>query len=162
LKRIKCYIATDGGIKSVTKSAISQRKTEGKTMARSFTVLINQVDFPLRAPLQAAIKGLNFNLTVEDDYVPFVSSGYLPCTLEGEDTGLMMRYCKLEPPTDKDGSVNLQWSGDLREKITVLMIASVLASQFNAHVLDENHALISAPALVIVTKQALARMDEVT
>jgi hypothetical protein len=130
-------------------------------MARSFTVLINQADFPLRASLQAAIKDLHFNLTVEDDYVPFVSSGYLPCTLEGEDAGLMMRFCKLEPPADKDGSVNLQWSGDPREKITVLMIASALASQFNASVLDESHALISPPALVAMAKQAIASIDEV-
>ncbi|HEY3301048.1 MAG TPA: hypothetical protein VGJ90_09770 [Methylophilaceae bacterium] len=130
-------------------------------MARSFTVLINQADFPLRASLQAAIKDLHFKLTLEDDYVPFVSAGYLPCTLEGEDAGLMMHFCKLEPPTDKDGSVNLQWSGDPREKITVLIIASALASHFNASVLDENNALISASALLTMTKQTLASIDEV-
>jgi hypothetical protein len=129
-------------------------------MARSFTVLIHKEDFPLRAPLQAAIKDLNFNLTVEDDYVPFVSSGYLPCTLEGEDAGLMMRFFSHEPPTDKDGSVSLQWSGDPREKVTVLIIASVLAIQFNASVLDENNVLVSALALASMAKQALASIDE--
>lgn len=129
-------------------------------MARSFTVLIHQTDFPLRAALQAAIKDLKFNLTVEDDYVPFVSSGYLPCTLEGEDAGLMLRFYKHEPPSDADDSVNLQWSGDPREKITVLIIASALASQFNARVLDENGALTSASALVSMATQALARMED--
>lgn len=129
-------------------------------MARSFTVLIHQADFPLRAALQAAIKDLNFNLTVEDDYVPFVSSGYLPCTLEGEDAGLMIRFFKHEPPTDKDDSISLQWSGDPREKVTVLIIASALASQFNANVLDENSAPVSASALFSMAKQALSSIDE--
>ena len=129
-------------------------------MARSLTVLMNQADFPLRAPLQAAIKALHFNLTIEDDYVPFVNSGYLPCTLDGEDAGLMLRFCKLEKPTDKDSSVNLQWSGDPREKITVYIIATALASQFNASVLDENNAPISVSALMAMTKQALSSIDE--
>ncbi len=129
-------------------------------MARSFTVLIHQADFPLRASLQAAIKDLNFNLTVEDDYVPFVSSGYLPCTLEGEDAGLMLRFFKHEPASDKDNSVNLQWSGDPREKVTVLIIASALANQYNASVLDENSQPISASVLVSMAKQALASMDD--
>lgn len=129
-------------------------------MARSFTVLIHQADFPLRASLQAAIKDLNFNLTVEDDYVPFVSSGYLPCTLEGEDAGLMLRFFKHEPDSDKDDSVNLQWSGDPREKVTVLIIASALASRFNALVFDENSAPVSASTLVGMAKQALASMDD--
>ena len=129
-------------------------------MARSFTVSIQQADFPLRAALQAAIKALNFNLTVEDDYVPFVSSGYLPCTLEGEDAGLMMRFFKPESPTDKSDSVNLQWSGDPREKVTVLIIASALANQFDASVLDENSTPVSATTLVSMAKQALATLDE--
>lgn len=129
-------------------------------MARSFTVLIHQADFPLRTSLQATIKDLNFNLTVEGDYVPFVSSGYLPCTFEGEDAGLMMRFFKHESLTDKEGSVSLQWSGDPREKVTVLIIASALAGQFNARVLDESSKPLSASALIGMTKQALASIDE--
>ena len=61
-------------------------------MARSQTAYINRKDVPARADLQKAIDQLGFKVTLDHAYAPFKTSGYLPCTLDGEDAGFNMRF----------------------------------------------------------------------
>ncbi len=61
-------------------------------MARSQTAYLLRDDVPTRAALQKAIDGLKFKLTLDNSYVPFQTSGYLPCTLDGEDAGFDIRF----------------------------------------------------------------------
>jgi hypothetical protein len=130
-------------------------------MARNYIVNMKQEDFPLRKALQAAINTLGYPLIIEDDYVPFASSGYLPCTLNGEDAGLMIRFITSEDKANQVASISLQWSGDEREKATVAIIATALTSSFDAMVLDDNNVALSFTALTASTKEILAGMDEV-
>ncbi|MDX1914010.1 MAG: hypothetical protein SFU55_00370 [Methylophilus sp.] len=129
-------------------------------MARTYTVKMKQDAFPLRGALQAAIKTLGYPLTLEDDYVPFASSGYLPCTLDGEDAGLIIRFIGSEDVTNQNASISLQWSGDAREKVTVMIVATALASSFKATVLDENNVELSLAELTTSTKNVLASLDK--
>lgn len=128
-------------------------------MARTYIVKMKQEAFPLRGALQAAIKALGYPLTLEDDYVPFASSGYLPCTLDGEDAGFIIRFISNDI-AGEDATISLQWSGDPREKATVLIVATALASSFNATVLDENNEILALTELTASTKKSLASMDE--
>lgn len=129
-------------------------------MARSYSLKMKQENFPLRAVLQAAIKALGYPLIIEDDYVPFASSGYLPCTLNGEDAGLMIRFISSTDAENQDATISLHWSGDEREKATAMIFAIALAESFEAIVLDENNTLQPLNDLTTSIKKSLASMDE--
>lgn len=127
-------------------------------MARHYTVYLNRDRFPKRAGLQAAIKALGFKLTLEEDYVPFVSSGYLPCTLDGEDAGFTLRFHTVEGINGSDAAT-LQWSGDPREQASAIMVAAALAHEFGALVHDPDDNETSADALLAAAEKVFAGLD---
>ncbi len=127
-------------------------------MARHYTIYLNRDHFPKRAGLQAAIKALGFKLTLEEDYVPFVSSGYLPCTLDGEDAGFTLRFHTVEETSGCDGAATLQWSGDPREQASVIMVAAALAHEFGALVHDADDNMTSTDALLAEAEKVLAEL----
>lgn len=61
-------------------------------MPRSYVALLAHADVPARKPLQEAITSLKFNLVFDGDYVPFETTGYLPCTFDGEDAGFNLKF----------------------------------------------------------------------
>lgn len=61
-------------------------------MAVSYAILIRRADLPTRPALQEALAGLRFRLTLDEAYAPLESTGYLPCTLNGEDAGVDLRF----------------------------------------------------------------------
>ncbi|MGJ4952001.1 hypothetical protein [Bradyrhizobium sp. HKCCYLS20291] len=65
-------------------------------MARVLTAYLKRTEVPTRTALQQAIAGLPFPLTLDDGYVPLETSGYLPCTLDGEDAGFDLRFTEIE------------------------------------------------------------------
>jgi hypothetical protein len=128
-------------------------------MARHYTIYLNRDRFPNRAGLQAAIKALGFKLTLEEDYVPFVSSGYLPCTLDGEDAGFTLRFHTVEGTSGYDGAATLQWSGDPREQASVIMVAAALAHEFGALVHDADDNATSTEALLAKAEKVFAELN---
>lgn len=128
-------------------------------MAQTYTAFLIRDLIPERTALQAAIKSLGFKLTLEDDYTPFVSSGYLPCTLDGEDAGFTIRFINSQTVAGKDAGIALESGGDPREEATILMIAAALASSFNAVVHDKNNTQMASEALVVAAKKAFAALD---
>jgi len=128
-------------------------------MARTCTAFLKRERIPLRAPLQAAIQALGFKLTLEDDYEPFVTSGYLPCTLDGEDAGLTLRFDANTEVDGKDSALTLQWSGDPREQVSVMMIAAALAHGFDAVVRDADNVVKSADELIASAKKGFESLD---
>jgi hypothetical protein len=127
-------------------------------MAQTLTAFLLRDTIPERAALQASIKALGFKLTLEDDYVSFASSTYLPCTLDGEDAGFTMRFIDSQIVTEKDAGIVLKSGGDPREEVTVLMIAATLASSFNAVVHDKNNTKITTEVLITSARKSL-RLD---
>lgn len=128
-------------------------------MARTYTAFLMRDHIPQRGALQAAIKALGFKLTLEDNYVPFASSGYLPCTLDGEDAGLTMRFVSSDAIAGKDAAIILQSGGDPREEATVVIIAAALANSFNAVVRDPDSVEKSADELIAAAKKTFASLD---
>ncbi|PKO91521.1 MAG: hypothetical protein CVU15_07775 [Betaproteobacteria bacterium HGW-Betaproteobacteria-1] len=128
-------------------------------MARHYTVYLNRDRFPKRAGLQAAIKALGFKLTLEEDYVPFISSGYLPCTLNGEDAGFTLRFHTTDGINGRDGAATLQWSGDPREQASAIMVAAALAHEFGALVHDADGRESSIEAMLAEAEKIFAELN---
>lgn len=128
-------------------------------MAHTFTAFLLRDHIPKRAALQAAIHSLGFKLTLEDDYVPFASSGYLPCTLDGEDAGLNIRFVSSDAIAGKDAAIVLQSGGDPREEATVVMIAAALANNFDAVIRDKSNSERNTEGLIASAKEAFAELD---
>ncbi len=103
-------------------------------MARALTAYLKREKVPERTALQQAIAALKFPLTLDDLYVPFETSGYLPCTLDGEDAA-----AEPAPPSslgDRDTALICKWGGDAREEVAALLVCAALAKNFDALVLE--------------------------
>jgi len=120
---------------------------------------MNQDRIPDLPQLQAAIKSLGFKLVVDDTYVPLQSSGYLPCTLDGEDAGVTISFEPSNEIPGKGTAITLHWSGDPREQVSAAMIAATLAHGFVATVRDQNQQEACAEALVSDARQQFSNLD---
>jgi hypothetical protein len=138
-------------------------------VARTLHAYLFSERMPVRAQLQSAVTRLGFKLTLDDAYAPFETQGYLPCTVEGEDAGVDMRFERNAnvPGTaqslaveqgDRRAVMRLRWSGDAREHLSALVIASALALDFDALLLDpEDGSQVMAATLL---KQARSLQEE--
>jgi hypothetical protein len=134
-------------------------------MARAHTAYLNRSDVPARKALQSAIDDLKLKLTLDDAYAPFETSGYLPCTLDGEDAGFTLRFDEApkDPPAalaaaleGRDVAMSLRWSGDSREHSAALIVSVALAEKFGAILHDAEKDALLAP------KKLLAKAKELT
>lgn len=113
-------------------------------MARALIAFVEPQRMPARAALQAAIRQMRFALVVDEAWVPFETCDYLPCTLEGEDAGVYVRFEReaalpAAAAVDQGGrsaSVQLRWGGDQRERLAASIVAAALAESFDALVLE--------------------------
>ena len=80
-------------------------------MARSLTAFLRRADVPARDALQPALDALKLKLTLDDGYVPLKSSGYLPCTLDGEDAGFTIRFHHVDADLDALPQLKAAMSG---------------------------------------------------
>lgn len=140
-------------------------------MSQLQSAILTRSDVPTREALHEAIKALKFKLSVDESYAPFESAGYLPCTLNGEDGGLTIRFDALEPylsqfPDLKDQAgqrdtlISLRSGGDPREDVCVLMLAAALAEKFGAIVHDPKKGTITpADKLAGQARSQFAELD---
>ncbi len=114
-------------------------------MPRLLNAHLHPTQVPSRVDLQAAIRHLGFKLVVEDAYAPLMDGGYVPCTLEGEDAGVYVKFEQgvarpesVAPEVWADRTVLLQlrWGGDPREHLTACVWAVALATDFGALLRD--------------------------
>lgn len=121
-------------------------------MARNLTAHLRHADVPARAALQNAIDGLKFALSVDDTYVPFETSGYLPCTLNGEDAGFDLRFRSTTGSNtdiaDRDTAMSFKWGGDALEEASALIVCAALVKQFDALVQDDGNVPLSFDQLL--------------
>ena len=128
-------------------------------MARSYTAFLNQDQIPDLDALQSAIRSLGFKLAVDEAYAPLQCSGYLPCTLDGEDAGVTIRFNESREIAGKNTAITLQWSGDPREQVSATIIAAALAHGFAATVHDQHQQEASAEALAIDARKQFSSLD---
>lgn len=140
-------------------------------MAITHSAVLERAHVPAREALQNALKGLKFKLSIDETYTPFESAGYLPCTLNGEDGGLDIRfeaadgYLNQHPDLrtetgQRDTLITLRSGGDPREDVCALMIAAVLAHDFSAIVHDPKKGVIlTAEQLISRARSQFADLD---
>jgi hypothetical protein len=139
-------------------------------MSRSQSAFLVRQDVPGRRDLQAAVDALGFKVTIDDTYVPLKSSGYLPCTFDGEDSGFTIKFLDVDPATerpddlkaalgDRDVEIAFHWSGDPREVVSAMAVGAALATSFGAIVHDSGDKLIlSAEDLVAKARKAASAL----
>jgi hypothetical protein len=124
-------------------------------MANSQIAFLARDQVPDRQRLQEAVKQLRFKLAIDEAYVPFECSGYLPCTLDGEDAGCDLRFgdasaCAVDAAHlqaqlgGRDTAMIFRWSGDLRERASAMILCAALAQQFGARVLRPGEDAVCA------------------
>ncbi len=95
--------------------------------------------------------------------MPFETSGYLPCTLDGEDAGFDLRFREpgnLSPALKekvgpRDAALAIKWGGDPRETAAALVFVATLAKSFDAVVQEgDAETLLSPDDLVKKAKAA--------
>ncbi|WP_454915529.1 hypothetical protein [Xanthobacter sediminis] len=139
-------------------------------MARALVAYLRRSDVPDRAALQPALDALKLKLTLDDGYVPLKSSGYLPCTLDGEDAGFTIRFRDVDADLSarpslkaaldgRDMAVDVKWSGDVREKVSALGVCAALARGFGALIHDASaDRLLAADTLLAQAREELESM----
>ncbi|MFG1347053.1 hypothetical protein V5F59_19350 [Xanthobacter autotrophicus DSM 431] len=134
-------------------------------MARARTCYLSRADVPARDALQKAVDGLKLKLVLDDGYVPFETSGYLPCTLDGEDAGFTIRFRDVEADLSKapalaaalggrDVAVDIKWSGDIREEVSAMGVCAALTGSFGALVHDAGKDALADSAQLLAKAKA--------
>ena len=106
---------------------------------------------PSRAQWQQAIDNLGRDLTLDPDLTPNEDSGFLPCKLNGNQSGFEIYY---EPAAEyistytdlqkkigkRDWCITFRWGGDMSECACVLIASAALIDSSDAiiHYPDDN------------------------
>lgn len=122
------------------------------------TYLVHATTMPDRDALQGAINALKFKLTLDHGYAPFVTTGYLPCTVEGEDAGVDLRFDAASADGSQPACMRVKWGGDPREALCACIIAAAMASGFAAQVSDPDKD--EAVAVEALLKKARALLED--
>jgi hypothetical protein len=141
-------------------------------MAKTLIAFMERSQVPSRQALQEAVKNLRFRLSLDEAYVPFEWAGYLPCTLDGEDASVDIRFADSasrlsEQPKlllqigNRGTAILLRGGGDPREQASALILGAVLAHSFGA--LVQHHgddSLCAAEQLLEEARAAFSQMQE--
>jgi hypothetical protein len=149
------------------KEARPKRCIQEHTMPRAQSAYLVRKDVPARKDLQKAIDGLKFKVTLDDGYAPFKTSGYLPCTLDGEDAGFNIKFQDVAADAvsanlksalgDRDVEIAVKWSGDVRELIAAMAACAALVQNFGAIVYDpDNDKVYSSEEFLEKAREAAA------
>ena len=113
-------------------------------MAKARTAYLKREHVPTRMALQDAINNLRFKLALDDSYIPFECKGYIPCTLDGEDAGIDIKFGTtdvnaLTPQNkvtvgDRDIAMTIRSGADPREIVSATIISATLANSFDAKI----------------------------
>lgn len=139
-------------------------------MSRSQSAFLVRKDVPGRRDLQQAVDALGFKVTLDDTYAPLKSSGYLPCTFDGEDSGFTIKFLEVDAAAerpealktalgDRDVEIAFHWSGDPREVVCAMAVGAALTKSFGAIVYDAgDNALLSGDDLVAKARKAASAL----
>jgi len=129
-------------------------------MSNTQLAFLQRSAVPERAALQASIDSLGFNLKLHPGFNPFVSSGFLPVTLNGEDgPGFEIYFEDVTEISEmdemrnaiasgRDHCISMRWGGSMKDLACVMIVSSALARDFNAVVSHEGEAPIPVLALL--------------
>jgi hypothetical protein len=135
-------------------------------MARTQTAYLKRADVPALAALQKAVGSVGVKIAIDEAYVPLETQGYVPCTLQGEDSGCDIRFQNLPGEAEipapvqaalagRDVAVVFRWSGDLREYVCAMALGAALAQNFGAIIyIPDDDALVTGDSLARKAKNS--------
>jgi hypothetical protein len=139
-------------------------------MSRAQSAFLARKDVPGRSDLQKAVDGLGFKVVIDDTYVPMKTSGYLPCTFDGEDSGFTIKFLEVDSSAerpedlkaalgDRDVEITFRWSGDAREVVSAMAVGAALATSFGAVVYDTgDKVFVSGDELIAKARKAASAL----
>jgi hypothetical protein len=133
-------------------------------MSNSQFAFINRSAVPDRAALQASIDALGFDLKLHPEFTPFDDSGFLPCTLSGEEgPGFEIFYedsAEIVGEDDdfkliadgRDHCISMVWRGSMKDLACVMIVSCALTKDFGAVVSYEGESPESLPKMLEATQ----------
>jgi hypothetical protein len=131
-----------------------------KIMALLQTAYIARGSVPERESLQAAVDSLGFDCKIDSSYTPFKSTGFLPCVLNGKESGFEIYF---EPSTEsmeafphlseqvgrRDVAITFRWGGDMMECACILIVSAALAKKFGAIIHYQDDDMLYSPEQLV-------------
>lgn len=126
-------------------------------MACTLTAYLERGAVPDLAALQQSLTSQKSSLALDPDYVPMKTSGYLPCTLDGENAGFHLRFRELAAGVEiwpllqsnlgtREIVMTFSCGGDAREDAAASKVCAALARDFGAVVQDGGEDVILSEA----------------
>ena len=112
-------------------------------MANEQYAFIQKDRVPTAPEWQAAVDAAGFDLRIDPSQEVFEHSGFLPCKLFGQDSGVET-YCSpakqvFDDPAvleelagDRDYCISFRWGGQFHEAACAMILSYALASSFGA------------------------------
>ena len=122
---------------------------------------------PDRVKLEESIRALGFDLAIDEFYRPFECSGFLPCVLNGKESGFEIYFDSPEEALEafphlaeevgaRDCKITFRVGGDMVECACMLIVCAGLATSFAAVIhYDADDIVYSADELIREAKSAL-------
>jgi hypothetical protein len=137
-------------------------------MSLQQTAYLARGNVPKRDALQAAVDSLGFDCSIDASFVPFASSGFLPCVLAGTESGfeiyfesaaeVLKDFPELSQSVgSRDVAIIFRWGGDIAECACVLIVSAALAKFFGAIVHDQDDNMLYSEAQLVVEADAALR-----
>ena len=141
-------------------------------MSQQQTVYLSRAKVPHLAALQEAIDALGFDCQVDDSYVPFESEGYLPCVLNGLESGCEILFEPASDPreefphlaaviADRDVAISFRWSSSFAEGACIYIVSAALARSFDGIVhYEDDDMLYSVDEAIGAAHEMLAELKK--
>ena len=119
----------------------NRQKGEG-VMSQEQYAFIHKSRVPAVQEWQRAVDEAGYDLRIDAEFKPFEHAGFLPCQLNGEQSGVEVYYdltrdlCDQELAQSiaqgRDVCISFRWGGSFREGACAMILALALAKSFDA------------------------------
>jgi hypothetical protein len=129
-------------------------------------------DVPTVSEWQSAIDEIGFDFKLDPELKPHEDSGFLPCILEGKESGFEIYYetanetLKIFPQLkdkieSRDYVISFRWGGDMAECASVLIASIALSKFFNAIIYYANDDMFyTTEELITEANVALSEVNK--
>lgn len=110
-------------------------------MAQEQYVFLEKSKVPSRNQWQQVVDESGFDLQIDEELVPFEQTGFLPCRLLGEESGVETYYqtvSDLDSPNfneiaaGRDYCISFRWGSSYQECACAMILSYALAQSFDA------------------------------
>lgn len=109
-------------------------------MANELYAFMKSCDVPTRDQWQQAIDRSNFDLKLDSERQPRTNVGFVPCTLNGLETGTEIYFDDSDEfmdsfrdlAGDRESCITFRWGGSIQECACAMVASYALASSFGA------------------------------